>query len=129
MLQNIFLDDLRCPQKDFELYLSKLQDGFGKLYQSENWTIVRTDEDYKKLIKIYAEDYQMIPEKISFDNDIQCGDIEGYHLLKWTLEYYDKNFDIKLFLRGCEIKFHTANIIGRDRMVGIYDNYLKYYLY
>ena len=102
--------------------------GFGELYFSESWLIVNTAQKYKdEIINISNDPDKMYPNRISFDNDIDDLEIEGYHLLKWTLEHYENLGYIERFLENCELKFHTANSINLPRMQGLLQNYKKHY--
>lgn len=126
---NIFLDDEREPLLElYQDYLVNLWVGFGDLYLTEKWDIVKTPKHYKaEIIKLSTTRGKKFPKRISFDNDIQHK-IEGYDLLKWTLLHYEDLGLIREFLSECEIKFHTTNSINLPRMQGILRHYIREYL-
>ena len=126
---NIFLDDERHPIDSYDKYLSTIYDGFKGEYLSEDWIIVRTPSDFKKIIEKLDSEMLMFPFRISFDNDIQ-DQLEGYDMLKWILRYFEYRDDskIKSFLQNCICKFHTANPVAKSRMISLYNNYKKEYL-
>jgi hypothetical protein len=119
---NLFLDDERNFEDNMN-YLVNHHNGFGKLYQSEKWIIVRSSCEFMELIQSRG-----LPTRISFDHDLGCDSLTGLILLpsgmdccKWLVEYCLDN-DIEL---TSECRYHTSNPAGKKNMEGLINNFKK----
>ena len=107
----LYLDDVRMPS----------QSG----YKDSEWIVRRNDKTFKDMFTSFAS----IVTHISLDHDISCYDeygdeVTGYTLVKWLCDYIlDNDLDIS----NLEIRFHTANPIGRVNMMCYWDNFRKNY--
>jgi hypothetical protein len=108
-MYKLFLDDIRSVSA---VYPDQSDSDF---------VIVRSFEDFKKVIS-----EQGLPSLISFDNDLgqlaEDGSIapDGYACAKWLV--YESGLDIST------LKFyvHSANIVARDYIKTLLDNYIKH---
>ena len=93
METKVYLDDIRVPV-------------------TPNWIIVRTVEDFKRVVI----DYQ--PTYISFDHDLGEDSPTGYDCAKWLVEIDYRH------LRDFNV--HSANPIGKENIETLLNNYLKH---
>lgn len=117
---NLFLDD----ERDFinnKKYLQNHHNSFGDLYFSEEWVIVRSYIDFKRVIEENG-----LPGRISFDHDLgmKLGAIlpTGMDCCKWLIDYCLDN-DLEL---TSKCRFHTANPNGEMNMVHLINNFKKF---
>jgi len=126
---NLFLDDIRTPEAAFEYTLNPL-------YNSENWEIVRS---YDQFVKFVTENG--LPSMVSFDHDLadahyhesmyQDGKVymkylettsekTGHDCVKWLVEYcMDKKAEFPMWY------IHSMNPVGTANMKGYILSYLK----
>lgn len=124
-MYNLFLDDIRDPSnmtpsleikfKDGIMFHEKKSDNFYKNY---DWVVVRTYDEFVDYIKENG-----LPKLVSFDHDLSPEHYAymgkrtnfaiktGYDALIWFCEYIKENN-----LEIPEIKFHTANYVGKENM-------------
>lgn len=132
-MYNLFLDDERYPVNSIN-YLRRIN-GFGELYLLEDWTIVRTLEEFQEVIQ-----NQGLPKRISFDHDLgeeihpsvfhlkrkqrsyRVLRPSGYDCSKWLTSYCMDN-GIEL---SSEIKVHSANPVGAKNILGWFESYYKH---
>jgi hypothetical protein len=95
----------------YKLYLD--DERFPKL--SDDWTIVRNFEKFKKTILDSG-----LPSGISFDHDLGENEPTGYDCLKWMV--YEMQYD----LRNVDINVHSANPVGRDNIEGLVKSWNKF---
>ena len=107
----LYLDDIRHPHQTYP--------------NDSDWLVVRNYNEFVSAIEKHFSDLEII----SFDNDLANFDsdgneITGYTLVKWLCDYIlDNDLDIS----NLEIRFHTANPIGRVNMMCYWDNFRKNY--
>ena len=107
----LYLDDIRNPHQTYP--------------NDSDWLVVRNYNEFVSAIEKHFSDLEII----SFDNDLANFDsdgneITGYTLVKWLCDYIlDNDLDIS----NLEIRFHTANPIGRVNMMCYWDNFRKNY--
>ena len=107
----LYLDDVRNPHQTYP--------------NDSDWLVVRNYNEFVSAIEKHFSDLEII----SFDNDLANFDsdgneITGYTLVKWLCDYIlDNDLDIS----NLEIRFHTANPIGRVNMMCYWDNFRKDY--
>ena len=107
----LYLDDIRNPNQTYP--------------NDSDWFVVRNYNEFVSAIEKHFSDLEII----SFDNDLANFDsdgneITGYTLVKWLCDYIlDNDLDIS----NLEIRFHTANPIGRVNMMCYWDNFRKNY--
>ena len=107
----LYLDDVRNPHQTYP--------------NDSDWLVVRNYNEFVSAIEKHFSDLEII----SFDNDLANFDsdgneITGYTLVKWLCDYIlDNDLDIS----NLEIRFHTANPIGRVNMMCYWDNFRKNY--
>lgn len=125
----VFLDDMRDP-KDCLTYMHK-RIGKYNLWYLEDWKVVRTPDEFKKVIMANATNI----ECVSFDHDLAeehysfaQGEDEwseyhtysdreetGYDCAKWMKEYYlGKGFKLP------KIIAHTMNIVGVAKILNLF---------
>ena len=73
--------------------------------------------------------FDSIITHISFDHDLANFDsdgneVSGYDCLKWLCGYIEDN---NLDITNLEIRFHTANVVGRVNMETYWWNFRNYY--
>lgn len=135
MSYNLFLDDIRTPNKDVN-YMSP---GVTNLYRTLPWKIARSYNDFVLIITEYG-----LPDLISFDHDL--ADIhydireEGYK--SWN-EYYDTPEEIREMTGYDCVKWlcaycaenhrsfpnyilHSMNEIGVQNMKTYIENFRKH---
>ncbi len=101
----MFLDDIRVPKNDYDV-------------------VVRSFEEAINFVKENG-----IPSFISFDHDLGCdqmGNIlqSGYDFAKWLVDMDIE--DIHKFPENFTYDIHSANIIGRNNIKSILNNYLLF---
>ena len=107
----LYLDDIRHPT----------QSG----YNNSDWIVCRNDKTFKDMFI----SFDSIITHISLDHDIDSYDdngdeVTGYDCLKWLCDcILDNDLDIS----NLEIRFHTANPVGRVNMMCYWDNFRKNY--
>ena len=107
----LYLDDIRNPHQTYP--------------NDSDWLVVRNYNEFVSAIEKHFSDLEII----SFDNDLANFDsdgneITGYTLVKWLCDYIlDNDLDIS----NLEIRFHTANPVGRVNMMCYWDNFRKNY--
>lgn len=94
---NIYLDDERMPKYD-------------------GWTIVRSVDDFKKIIMKNG-----LPKKMSLDHDLGDNLPTGYDAVKWMV--YEMEFD----LRNIDINVHSANPVGAENMRKLIKSWNKFF--
>lgn len=107
-MKGLFLDDERS-----------IEDVTWVVYPRDiEWTIVRSFDEFA--LEISLNDFNII----SFDHDLQDfhhgEEYTGMTCLKHLIEYI---MDELKPMPYC--LFHTQNIVGRDNMKALYENYLK----
>lgn len=126
MKKKIFLfldDDAFHPDKirDPEIYYPLIgAESVLKKINSKDYQLVKitTVEDAKEFIKKNG-----CPNFISFDNDLQK-ELEGIHLAQWIVE---KSLDDKKFMPvDFEFFVHSQNIVAKERINGLLNNYLNH---
>lgn len=115
MSYNLFLDDERHPVNNFD-YVTSKRVSFGELYKTEKWIVVRNFKQFTETINNRG-----LPDRISFDHDLG-EDKSGYDCCKWLSDYCLDNH-LYLYTKCC---YHTANIVGMERMEGFINNIKKY---
>lgn len=108
MSYKLFLDDIRVPTM---IYPNN---------EDSDFEIVRTVEEFKKLIKERG-----LPYFISFDNDLGCDEndqplFEGYDAAKWLVN--ESGFD----LTDLNFKVHSYNPVAKENIEALLNNYLKF---
>ena len=107
----LYLDDIRHPT----------QSG----YNNNEWIVCRNDKTFKDMFT----SFDSVITHISFDHDISSYDdngdeVTGYDCVKWLCDYIlDNDLDIS----NLEIRFHTANVVGKENMVCYWDNFREHY--
>jgi len=112
-MYKLFLDDIRTPL-GVSLFSS------NPLYKHDNWVIVRT---YNEFVKIITE--RGLPLLVSFDHDLADfnNNIEktGYDCAKWLVNYcIDNNLDLPDYL------VHSWNNVGSKNITSYIENYKKH---
>lgn len=113
-MYKLFLDDIRTPL-GVSLFSS------NPLYKYDDWVIVRT---YNEFVKIITE--RGLPLLVSFDHDLADFDINydektGYDCAKWLVNYcIDNNLDLPDYL------VHSWNNVGKDNIISYIENYKKH---
>ena len=107
----LYLDDVRMPS----------QSG----YKDSDWFIVRNYADFVSAIEKHFSNLEVA----SFDHDIDSYDdngneLTGYSCVKWLCGYIEDN---NLDITNLEIRFHTANVVGKVNMEVYWQNFYKYY--
>ena len=75
------------------------------------------------------ESFGSIITHVSFDHDIDSynndgTEVTGYDCVKWLCDYIlDNNLDIS----NLDIRFHTANPVGKENMASYWDNFKNHY--
>ena len=107
----LYLDDVRMPS----------QSG----YKDNEWIVCRNDKTFKDMFI----SFDSVITHISFDHDINsydenCNEVTGYDVLKWLCDYIlDNGLDIS----NLNLKFHTANPVGRANMETYWMNFKNHY--
>lgn len=95
----IYLDDERTPQDPGE------------------WVILRSVLELRRHIKIHGK-----PEYISFDHDL--GGLEdGHDAAVWFIDWCMMN---KIGPEEVEINVHSANPVGRDRILAAFESWRRF---
>ena len=108
-----------------KLYLDDIRNPHQSGYQDNEWIVCRNDKTFKDMFTSFDN----IITHISFDNDIDSYDendneVTGYDCLKYLCNYVlDNNLDIS----NLEIRFHTANPVGRVNMASYWNNFKNHY--
>ena len=110
-MTKLYLDDVRMPS----------QSG----YKDSEWIVVRNYAEFVSAIEKHFSELEVA----SFDHDINSYDengneLTGYDALKWLCNYIlDNDLDIS----NLEIRFHTANPVGRANMETYWMNFKNHY--
>ena len=107
----LYLDDIRHPT----------QSG----YNNSDWIVCRNDKTFKDMFT----SFDSIITHVSFDNDLANFDsdgneVTGYDCVKWLCDYI---LDNDLDITNLTLKFHTANVVGRENMKFYWNNFRNYY--
>ena len=108
-----------------KLYLDDIRNPHQSGYQDSEWIVCKNDKTFKDMF----ESFDNIITHISFENDIDSYDddgdeVTGYNLVKWLCDYIlDNHLDIS----NLEIRFHTANVVGKENMMCYWNNFKDYY--
>ena len=107
----LYLDDIRNPHKSG--------------YNDSDWIVCRNDKTFKDMFTSFGS----IITHISFDHDIDSynengAEVTGYDVLKWSCDYILHNdSDIS----NLTLKFHTANVVGKENMMCYWANFKENY--
>ena len=107
----LYLDDIRNPHQTYP--------------NDSDWFVVRNYNEFVSAIEQHFSELEII----SFDHDISNYDdngdeVSGYTLVKYLCNYVlDNDLDIS----NLEIRFHTANVVGKENMETYWDNFKNYY--
>ena len=107
----IYLDDIRNPH----------QSG----YKDSEWIVVR---NYAEFVSAIEKKFSEL-EAVSLDHDLSDFDSDGnemtgYSCVKWLCDYI---LDNNLAIANLELKFHTANPVGRGNMASYWNNFKNHY--
>ena len=108
-----------------KLYLDDIRNPHQSGYNCSEWIVCKNDKTFKDMFM----SFDSIITHISFDHDIDSYDeneneVTGYDCVKWLCDYIlDNNLDIT----NLEIRFHTANVVGKVNMEVYWQNFYKYY--
>lgn len=134
MKYNLFIDDERFPNNEFEIYSAYKLTG-DRRYITEEWVIVR---DFGEFVKTIEENG--VPQMISFDHDLK--DDHYYHYRTFTLltGYIDytvvegtgqecakwlTNYLLENDLECPTILIHTQNTVGAKNIYGVFQSFNK----
>lgn len=133
----IFLDDLRMPVD----VLNYIPD---KEYSEEKWLVVRSYNDFVKIILALWNETIGLPELISFDHDLGIEHTQyffdqenhessqnplkpnftertGYDCAKWLVNFcIDNNAKLPRY------KVHSKNVPGKENILGMLGNFKKH---
>ena len=107
----IYLDDIRYPLQTYP--------------EDNQWLIARNYTEFTLLL----EDFIHVIDVISFDHDIDSYDeneneLTGYDCLKYLCNYIQ---DTNMNIDNLELRFHTANPVGKENMICYWNNFKKHY--
>ena len=108
-----------------KLYLDDIRQPTQSGYYNGDWIVCKNDKTFKDMFT----SFDSVITHVSFDNDLANFDsdgneITGYTLVKWLCDYIlDNDLDIS----NLEIRFHTANVVGRVNMKTYWNNFRNYY--
>lgn len=107
----IYLDDIRYPLQTYP--------------EDNQWLIARNYVEFTLLL----EDFIHVVNVISFDHDIDSYDengneLTGYDCLKYLCNYIQ---DTNMNINNLELRFHTANPVGKENMIHYWNNFKKQY--
>ena len=108
-----------------KLYLDDIRNPHQSGYKDSEWIVCRNDKTFKDMFI----SFDSVITHISFDHDISSYDdngdeVTGYTLVKWLCDYIlDNNLDIS----NLEIRFHTANVVGKENMMCYWRNFKEHY--
>lgn len=74
------------------------------------WEIARNFRELKSLLEKASQNGEKI-ERLSLDNDLGEGEMEGYQIMKWLSENYPETLVGETI---CDI--HSANPVGHENM-------------
>lgn len=133
MSYNLFLDDERTFEDNMKFLLG--QNGFGTLYSTEKWIVVRSFEDFRATVIEMG-----LPDRISFDHDLGSDLLDrrevglkrknqksrfihpsGMHCAHWLVDYCMGNG----ILLTSKIKVHSANPVGAKNIRMLLENFKK----
>ena len=108
-----------------KLYLDDIRNPHQSGYKDDELIVCRNDKTFKDMFT----SFDSIITHISFDNDIASYDdnvneITGYDCVKWLCDYI---LDNDLDITNLTLKFHTANVVGRENMMCYWANFRNYY--
>ena len=108
-----------------KLYLDDIRNPHQSGYQDSEWIVCKNDKTFKDMF----ESFDRIITHVSFDHDIDSynndgTEVTGYDCVKWLCDYIlDNNLDIS----NLDIRFHTANPVGKENMASYWDNFKNHY--
>src|SRR4051812_24062717 len=94
----LFLDDIRDPPND-------------------TWTVARSYREAVELVQ-----HQGFPETVSFDHDLGDGPT-GMDFAHWLVAF---DLDHNVMPDKFTFQVHSANPVGRDNIVGLLDQYIRW---
>ena len=108
-----------------KLYLDDIRNPHQSGYQDNEWIVCRNDTEFVSAIEQHFSELEII----SFDNDLANFDsdgneVTGYAVLKWLCNYI---LDNNLHASNLEIRFHTANVVGKENMMCYWRNFKEHY--
>lgn len=108
-----------------KLYLDDIRNPHQSGYKDSDWIVCRNDKTFKDMFI----SFDSVITHISFDNDLANFDsdgneVTGYDCVKWLCDYIlDNDLDIS----NLTLKFHTANVVGRENMKFYWNNFKNHY--
>ena len=108
-----------------KLYLDDIRNPHQSGYNDSEWIVCKNDKTFKDMFT----SFDSIITHISFDHDLANFDsdgneVSGYDCLKWLCGYIEDN---NLDITNLEIRFHTANPVGRVNMASYWNNFKNHY--
>ena len=107
----LYLDDIRHPHQTYP--------------NDSDWLVVR---NYTEFVSAIEQHFSNL-EVVSFDHDLSDFDSDGnemtgYSCVKWLCDYIlDNGLDIS----NLSLKFHTANVVGKENMMCYWNNFKNHY--
>ena len=116
MSYKLFLDDERMPS-DCIVFMQ----GCSKIYEQEDWIIVRNYEAFVKTIEGYWEKDKLMPILISFDHDL--GEEKTVQdCSNWLVNYcLEGNIALPEFI------VHSRNVVGVENIEGLLEKFREYW--
>ena len=119
MSYKLFLDDERMPS-DCIVFMQ----GCSKIYEQEDWIIVRNYEAFVKTIEGYWEKDKLMPILISFDHDLGHNVPTGHDFSKWLVDMHlDGRYT---FPKDFDFNVHSANPPGLANIKGLMDGFIHF---